>query len=93
MLERFRMADRAVDLSRPRESSHGRYWYNLHVVLENEGGWSEIDPSVLEAVWQMLLRAARAKSHLLSRASILANHVHLLLGCRPEEAPASDPVR
>ena len=87
LLARFRMADPSVDLARPRESSHGRYWYGLHVVLENEDGWCEVDPAVLKALWQMLLKAARGKSHLLSRASILANHVHLVLGCRPAEAP------
>jgi hypothetical protein len=35
----------------------------------------------------MLLKAGRAKGHRLSRAGILADHVHLLLGCNLAESP------
>jgi hypothetical protein len=35
----------------------------------------------------MILKASRAKGHRLCRAGILADHVHLLLGCNLTEAP------
>jgi hypothetical protein len=35
----------------------------------------------------MVLKASSAKRHRLSRAGILADHVHLLLGCNLAESP------
>jgi REP element-mobilizing transposase RayT len=84
---RYQIHDRAVDLSAPRYTTHALYWYNLHVVLVNAGRWREIDDRVLEAMCSMLRQASRSKGHLLSRGGIVLDHLHLTLGCGPEESP------
>ena len=35
----------------------------------------------------MLLRVSRAKEHLLFRAAVLPDHVHLMIGCGINESP------
>jgi len=87
LLGRFRIVRPEVDLSKPRVSSHSRFWYNLHVVLVNDGRFRETDEGTLDRLLDMILRVARARGHLLSRAAVLADHLHLALGCGPSEAP------
>lgn len=76
-----------VDLSAPRYTSHAQFLYNLHLVLANESRWMEISDEVLTELREMVLRASQAKKHLLSRAAILPDHIHMTLGCRPDEPP------
>ena len=100
-LGRHRMADPAVqarfaeyqierpevDLSQPQRTSHGMYWYNLHVVLVHRERWTEGRDDVLQRVHDMIIKSSDAKGYRLSRAGILADHVHLVLGCPIEVAP------
>jgi REP element-mobilizing transposase RayT len=76
-----------VDLSLPMRGSHGEYHYNLHVVLVHAERWAEIRDDALKAIHEMVQKASRAKGHRLCRAGILADHVHLLLGCNLAESP------
>jgi len=87
-LQRLQVRRPNVDLSEPQRTVRGIFRYNLHVVLETDGGWGETCEDRLTALRDMILRAARAKGHLLSRAGILPEHIHLTLGCPPEIAPA-----
>jgi REP element-mobilizing transposase RayT len=100
-LDHHRMADQRVqlrlakhqihhpeaDLSLAMRGSHGEYHYNLHVVLVHQERWTEVREDILTAIREMLLKAGRAKGQRLSRAGILADHVHLLLGCNLAESP------
>lgn len=76
-----------TDLVRARSSAHSIYWYNLHVVIVNDGRYREVRHDVLSAMREMILRASDSKEHWLSRAAILPDHIHLTLGCRLEESP------
>lgn len=76
-----------VDLSQSQRTSHGEYRYNLHLVLVHDGRWNEVRESSIAATREMIIHAARVKGHRLSRAGILADHVHLLLGCSLTESP------
>lgn len=87
LLERFQIHRPDVDLSQPRRTSSGVYWYNLHLVLVHRERWNVVREDVLAAVRDMIARAAEGKGYLLSRAGILADHVHLLLGCPIDMAP------
>jgi REP element-mobilizing transposase RayT len=78
-----------VDLAQQRQTTHAPYWYNLHLVLVTESRWREVRPRILEGWRDMLERASRAKGHLLARAALLPDHLHLMLGCSPEEAPGA----
>ena len=86
-LTRYQIHRRDVDLSKPRRTTHAQYWYNLHVVLVNEWRYTEIRDDTLQCIRDMILGASDAKGHLLSRAAIVPDHIHLTLGCRFEESP------
>ena len=89
MLEGLQMVQPEVDLESPRKTAQGIYWYNLHVVLVHAERWCEVRETVLNKVRAMLLKVSKSKGYALSRAGILADHVHLALGCPLEVAPAA----
>jgi REP element-mobilizing transposase RayT len=86
-LARFQLSFPEVDLSQPQFSSHGRYSYNLHLVLVHDGRWSDVDEARLATTRNMFLAAAEKKEHRLSRLAILADHLHATLGCKYTESP------
>jgi REP element-mobilizing transposase RayT len=87
LLQQFQIVQPEVDLRQPRMTAHGRYWYNLHLVLVHRERWAEIRENVLRGVQKMILGVCRKKNYTLSRAGILADHVHLALGCPLEASP------
>ena len=88
LLARFQIHHPDVDLSKHRSTAHGIYWYNLHVVVVHHERWVEVDERVLQALVDMIERVCRSKGFLLSRGGILADHLHLALGCPIGMAPA-----
>jgi REP element-mobilizing transposase RayT len=86
-LAAFQLSFPAVDLSIPQFSSHGRYLYNLHLVLVHEDRWCDVSEDRLTVTNEMIQRVAAKKGHRLSRAAILADHLHLALGCWVDESP------
>jgi len=86
-LAQYQLEFPGVDLSRPVFSAHGRYVYNLHLVLVHAERWREASEEFLDATRDMVLKAARQKGHRLSRLAILADHLHLTLGAPYEHAP------
>ncbi len=89
--ERFRpyqIHNATVDLSSPCETTHARYWYNLHIVIVNEARYFESCEKALASLCKMIRDASTAKRHRLSRAAVLPDHLHLTIGCRLEESPA-----
>jgi len=86
-LARFQKSYPGVDLSQPCFSAHGEYWYNLHVVFVNDERWMEIRENVLEKRLATIEAAAAQHGHRLSRTAVLADHVHLTLGCGVGESP------
>jgi REP element-mobilizing transposase RayT len=86
--EKFQIFAPLIDLSQARHSSHGLFWHNLHLVLVNDARWMEIQEERLRTIHDILLRVARKKGHLLSRGGILADHIHLSLGCGLSESPS-----
>jgi REP element-mobilizing transposase RayT len=87
MLRSYQVQHRGLDLSKPRSSSHGQFSHNLHLVFVHQGRWREIREEVLGAVHAMVLRASRARGHLLGNVGILPDHLHLEIGCGLEESP------
>jgi REP element-mobilizing transposase RayT len=76
-----------VDLSQIRYTAHGQFIYNLHVVLEHADGLCVVEPKFLQATCDMIRRVCQARGFLLSRAGIVANHLHLAIGCGIEDPP------
>jgi REP element-mobilizing transposase RayT len=89
----FQIHHREVELTQPQQTTHARYWYNLHLVLVQDGRWHEIRERMLKGFHDRIENAARVKNHLLSRAAIVPDHIHVLLGCplrcSPEEVALS----
>lgn len=86
-LESFQLTFPDVDLAQPVFSAHGRYLYNLHLVLVHEDRWCEVREERLQATRAMILRVAGGKQHRLSRVSLFGDHLHLTMGCPYEAAP------
>ncbi len=86
-LQDLQMEFPEVDLSEPIFSSHGRYVYNLHLVVVHDGRWREVREDRLRRTRDTILGVAMKKQHRLSRAAILADHLHLTLGCAINESP------
>lgn len=86
-LESIQIHNKAIDLSTAKKTSHGLYWYNLHVVLVNQERWRLGDENLLKAIREMILRVESKKEWSISRAGILPDHIHLALGCSFDVAP------
>jgi predicted transcriptional regulator len=76
-----------VDLSRFRLTSHARYRFNLHIVLRFSQAVLLRDANSLVAVRKAIRSTARKHQHLLSRAGLLQDHVHLVLGVSLASSP------
>lgn len=85
-LEKYQI-DNKLDLSKSRNSSHGLYIYNLHLVFVRDGRWHEIDDSVLTQNRDIIVKSAAKKGHLLSNVGIFPDHFHLCIGCNIGESP------
>ena len=86
-LEDLRVSDESVDLGRIRRSGHGEFRFNLHVVFARRDREIDLEPTRLRSMQDMIVRCAEKKGHLLSRASIVADHLHMTLGCGVSESP------
>ena len=74
-------------LCRPRTNAHAQFCYNLHLVLVSSERDVEIRARVLEQRRSMIIAAAARKQHLIGSGQILADHIHLALGCNLQESP------
>jgi REP element-mobilizing transposase RayT len=83
----FTVANPSVDLSLPRETNSGRYWYNLHLVLVTEGRSRNGDVRWLEKIRDQSIRIAAKKGYAISRLSVMPDHVHLALQGAVEHTP------
>ena len=81
--------DSGLDFGSERFSTHGRFVHNLHVLLENEGGWHETRADVLIRSRQMIIDSAKKHSWGLARIGLVTNHVHILLSTNVTESPES----
>lgn len=86
-LASFQRSYPAVDLSKPSFSSHGEYWYNLHICIVNNSRAAEVRESVLERLRELLEGTAAKYGDSLSRLAILADHIHMTMGCCVERSP------
>jgi REP element-mobilizing transposase RayT len=76
-----------IDLSELRYSAHGQFRYNLHVVLEHEDGWSMTGEEFLRRTRTTIHGVCAKKGFRLSQAGIVADHLHLAIGCEIESSP------
>ena len=93
LLRQYQKTFPDIDLSQPASSAHGQYWYNLHLVIVNDHRWMEIRQSVLDKLSAMIESVAAKYGHRISRVGLLADHVHLTLGCMVDQSPQDIALR
>ena len=76
-MQEFTVIDPKVDLSKPSHSGSGRYWYNLHIVIEVVERLQTLDLGQLEIVRDGCLKIAVKKKYVISRLSAMLDHLHL----------------
>ena len=76
-----------VDLSKASFSSHGKYWCNLHLAIVNQERWMEVKDDVLNKTCCTIERVASKHGHRMSRLGLLADHIHIMLGCPIGQSP------
>ena len=86
-MERYQFADTSVDLRKMRRSAHGLFSYSLHLVLVHRDRDFMVDEEALQRTFDTVRKISARKGHLLSRAGLLADHLHLTLGCDVKESP------
>jgi len=86
-LARFQRSYPNVDLRKPTFSAHGQYWYNLHVVIVNAERWMEVREEELSRLSRMIDRVATKYGYRLSRVGLLADHLHMTMGCPNDRSP------
>lgn len=86
-LRELQFIDERVDLSQAAASSHGRYWYNLHLVLVTDHRWRIRDLQLLRGLRDATLKIAAKKQHVISRLSIMPDHLHAALRPHIAESP------
>jgi REP element-mobilizing transposase RayT len=86
-LQQFTISNIDVDLSKPSESVRGRYWYNLHMVLVTAERFRIVDASRLATLRDWSIRIAKKKGYLISRLSVMPDHLHVALRGDHEESP------
>jgi len=87
-MQQFTVVDPSVDLSKPSHSGRGRYWYNLHIVLEVAERLQTLDLGQLEIVRDNCLKIAIKKGYLISRLSAMLDHLHLAVRGDQAQSPA-----
>ena len=87
-LQRFQFSFPDVNLAEPEFSSHGRYLYNLHLVLVHDRRWCEVNEQRLQTTHDMIRKVATKKQQRLSRLALLTDHLHLTLRASYADSPA-----
>lgn len=87
MLRPLTVVDPAVDLSAGTETTSGRYWYNLHIVIVTAERWRNCDVPWLRRIRDQTMRIAAKKGYGVSRLSVVPDHVHMSLRGNIEHSP------
>lgn len=88
LFQNYQFHDPKVDLSRSSRTSHAIYWFNLHIVLFNNGGHRTANEKRMRDLRSMCRRNAAKKGHWLSRFGQLPDHLHFSLRANLNESPA-----
>ncbi|MBM4154535.1 MAG: hypothetical protein FJ221_05845 [Lentisphaerae bacterium] len=86
-MARYTVVRDGVDLAAPSAGGHGRYWYNLHVVLVTADRFRFGAEDILAGVRDAALAAADRGGHALKSVAVMPDHVHLALRGHIERSP------
>jgi len=80
--------DPTVDLSEPAVSSHGRYWYSLHLVFVVASRFRVGGQRFLDQLRERVMDVSRCQGCALKRVSIMPDHMHVALRGNPQLSPS-----
>lgn len=80
--------DPAVDLADPAVVTHGRYWYNLHVVFVVARRYRIGGQGLLQGLRERVRAASAARGCALKRMALMPDHMHLALRGNPRLSPS-----
>jgi REP element-mobilizing transposase RayT len=87
-LSQFTVDDADNDLAVPVAKSHGRYWYNIHLVIVVADRKFPIKhEDKLEKIRSYIPKIAAKKGCKIAHFSILPDHIHIALKGNPELSP------
>lgn len=86
-LEQFTVRCPEVDLSQPTETSHGRYWYNLHMVLVVGRNKPIHDLDGLARIRDGCFAIAKKKGYRIAVLSVMPDHLHVALRGNLDHSP------
>jgi len=87
MMRQFTVLCPSVNLALPDSSTHGRYWYNLHVVLVVAERYRIVDPHRLGTIRDRCFQIANKKGHRIAVLSVMPDHLHMALRGNRDESP------
>lgn len=93
LFQQFQQHDPDVDLSAVRSTAHGRFWYNLHLVICNNGRWRDLDRNTLGVISRIVRAVSEKYGFLLKRCALLPDHTHIEVGCTFDVSPADTALR
>ena len=76
-----------VDLSGPAASSHGRYWYALHLVLVAAGRYRAGEEGFLRGMGKRVAATVEEQGCALKRVAVMPDHLHVALRGNPGLSP------
>ncbi len=86
-MQKFTEVDSNVLLQEPSKTRSGRYWYNLHLVLVTTARMRFTDERALRRISETCRRIAELKGYLISRRSVMPDHLHLSLRGNLDHSP------
>jgi REP element-mobilizing transposase RayT len=86
-IRQFTFEDEDVDLSEPRRTNSGRYFYALHLVFVWKKRWRMSHQSDYRTVASACRAVAAKHDYWLWRYSVVPDHLHVALGAPPEQSP------
>ena len=86
-MEDRQLCDPEVDLTRIRFSAHGEFIHNLHLSLELPPDACDWDTDSFDIARQMLRKVCAKHGWLLARAGLVADHIHVGVGCGIDDVP------
>ena len=87
MFELFIVDNDGVNLAEPSETTSGRYWYNLHLVLVVAGRQPIVDQQQLATIRNRSFQIANKKGHRIRALAVMPDHLHVALRGNVEHSP------
>lgn len=86
-IRRYTVVRDEVDLATPAAGAHGRYWFNLHLVLVTADRFRLGEDAMLARLRDAAFEEAKRGGHALKSMAIMPDHVHLALRGDFEKSP------